>query len=61
MLLCHDEPFRGFYDARLVWSRLAQRGLVVRMIPGDHERVLDEPFVADVAAELRALMGAPKR
>jgi len=60
MLLSQDEPFRAFTDLRLAWSRFAAGGLVVRIIPGDHEHTLEEPIVAHVAGELRALLGAAR-
>ncbi len=60
MLLSRDELYRAFNDPRLAWSRFAAGGLVVRVVPGDHEHVLDEPIVAEVAAELRALLGGSR-
>ena len=52
MLLSRDEPDRAAYDGRLAWADLMEDGLTVRLIPGDHENMLDEPTVAGVAAAL---------
>jgi thioesterase domain-containing protein/acyl carrier protein len=48
------EPVRAFHDHRLVWSGLAQGGLELHTIPGNHDTVLDEPDVIVLAEKLRA-------
>jgi amino acid adenylation domain-containing protein len=59
MLLSRDEPGRTFYDDRLGWAELVLGGLMVRFIPGDHQNMLDEPQVSEVAEVLaRCLEGA---
>jgi amino acid adenylation domain-containing protein len=43
---CSMEPHYG-------WRGLAQGGVDVTIVPGAHERILEEPFVQTLAAELR--------
>jgi amino acid adenylation domain-containing protein len=47
------EPVRQFQDRRLMWSGLADEGMEVHMLTGEHETVLDEPHVLILARELR--------
>ncbi|MFO0759934.1 MAG: amino acid adenylation domain-containing protein [Byssovorax sp.] len=47
------EPVRQFQDRRLMWSALADGGLEVHLLTGEHETVLDEPHVLVLARELR--------
>jgi amino acid adenylation domain-containing protein len=47
------EPVRQFQDRRLMWSTLADEGMEVHLITGEHETVLDEPNVLILARELR--------
>jgi amino acid adenylation domain-containing protein len=56
MFLYRDEPFRVHYDPRVAWADFATEGLEVRLIRGNHERMLDDPYVADMAAELGAFL-----
>jgi amino acid adenylation domain-containing protein len=52
MLLSRDMPQRAAFDARLAWADLLLGGLNVRFVPADHETLLDEPVVQDVAQVL---------
>ena len=52
MLFSQEEAGQAFYDGRLAWAELLGEGLVVRLVPGSHENMLDEPNVARVAAVL---------
>ncbi len=57
LLLSRDLPHRTAYDKRLVWADLVQGGLTIRFMPGDHETMLDEPVVAEVAPVLAQCLG----
>jgi thioesterase domain-containing protein len=45
-------PHRTSFDPRLAWAELAQGGLTVRFMPGNHGNMLDEPIVGGVARVL---------
>jgi thioesterase domain-containing protein len=44
-------------DPLPIWSRVVSRGLTVECVPGDHLAMLEEPFVAEVAARLAVHLG----
>jgi thioesterase domain-containing protein/acyl carrier protein len=66
LMLHHPRPYDGkvvlfrsaehlffcSFDEQCGWGELA-RDVTVKIVPGDHGRVLEEPFVAAVADELR--------
>ncbi|MEP7124851.1 MAG: amino acid adenylation domain-containing protein [Byssovorax sp.] len=54
LFLTLREPVRAADDRRLLWSELCQGGLELHTLPSDHNRVLDDPDVAVLAAKLRA-------
>jgi len=41
------------FDEQCGWGELVRGGVTVKVTPGDHSRILEEPFVAAVAAEMR--------
>jgi thioesterase domain-containing protein len=49
-----DEPIWDLHDHRLIWSRLADEGLEIRTLPGNHDSLLEEPEVTELAEKLRA-------
>ena len=52
-LLCSDASDRSYEDRRLAWSTLAADGFEVRIVPGNHLTMVEEPYVRIVAAELQ--------
>jgi amino acid adenylation domain-containing protein len=61
LLRSHTRPlFRGL-DHDLGWSFLVRKGLDVRVVPGHHARMIDEPQISHIASILAAeLDGAPR-
>jgi thioesterase domain-containing protein len=55
-----DEPYDEPLPEDLNWGRFARGGLTIREIPGDHFRILYEPWLSVLAGELTlALAEAP--
>jgi thioesterase domain-containing protein len=52
-----DEPYDEPQPADLNWGRFAQGGLTIREIPGDHFRILYEPWLSVLAGELARALG----
>ncbi len=53
---------RGVADARLAWEQVAEGGLEVHEVPGDHFGVVFEPVLArHIAAELQKCLTAAQR
>jgi amino acid adenylation domain-containing protein len=52
-LMCSDASHRAYEDRRLAWSSLASEGLEVRIIPGDHLTMVEEPYAQVLAQELQ--------
>lgn len=48
--------FFSSFDEQCGWGELIKGGVDVKIIPGDHGRVLEEPFVASAAEELRGCL-----
>jgi len=48
-LWCSFEPDYG-------WSELAGKGVNITIVPGTHEKILEDPWVDDTAAELKKIM-----
>jgi amino acid adenylation domain-containing protein len=55
-LMCSDAPHRAYEDRRLAWSSLAQGGLEVRIVPGNHLTIVEEPLVQVLAQELQGCL-----
>ncbi len=47
------QPRNRIRDPQLGWGKLAEGGVDVHFIPGDHSSVLKEPHVQGLAAELK--------
>lgn len=41
------------YDPAMGWARFAQKGVEVRIIAGTHYNILEQPYVVDLAAQLK--------
>ena len=52
LFLGTDTVTGWFRDSRLIWGRLAEGGAEVRVVPGDHLKILQEPHVAALAEAL---------
>lgn len=50
---CSEVPARSYQDRRLGWSDVAQGGLEVHVIPGNHMTMVDHPHVVVMAEKLR--------
>jgi thioesterase domain-containing protein len=46
------------HDPLMGWSEYAGQGVDVRMISGAHYNILEQPHVADLAAQLRQCLDA---
>jgi hypothetical protein len=55
-LMCSDAPHRAYEDRRLAGSSLAQGGLEVRIVPGNHLTIVEEPLVQVLAQELQGCL-----
>jgi thioesterase domain-containing protein/acyl carrier protein len=51
LLWCSETPTRCYRDRRLAWSDVAEHGLEVHIIPGNHMTMVEPPHV-DVMAEI---------
>ncbi len=52
-LLCsHTRPLFHSLDPDLGWSKIAEGGVDIRVIPGHHGSIMREPYVQTLAAEL---------
>ncbi len=49
-------PFFCSYDPAFGWTELARDGVTVKIIPGGHESILEEPNVQVLARELTACL-----
>ena len=45
LLMCSDAPFRSYEDRRLAWSSVAEGGLDVHVVPGNHVTMETEPNI----------------
>lgn len=58
-IILFEVDYRGLADEaerRRGWQRIATEGVTVHRLPGNHYTLLDEPYVATVAARLRELL-----
>ncbi|HVW11326.1 MAG TPA: amino acid adenylation domain-containing protein [Bryobacteraceae bacterium] len=53
LFLCSDAPFRSYEDRRLAWYEVAQGGLEIHIVPGDHATMEQEPNVQVLAADFQ--------
>lgn len=51
-IMCGDAAHRSYEDRRLAWSALAPCGFEVRLVPGTHHTMLEEPHVGVLAQEI---------
>jgi thioesterase domain-containing protein len=58
VLRSRARPLFGGSEPDLGWSRLALGGIDLRVIPGDHKSMLEEPHVQEVARVLDELLKA---
>ncbi|MCI0748741.1 MAG: thioesterase domain-containing protein [Verrucomicrobia subdivision 3 bacterium] len=54
-------PFFSSFDPSFGWSEFARGGVTVKIIPGAHESILDEPHVRVAAAELNRCLELAQR
>jgi hypothetical protein len=51
--MCGEASHRSYEDRRLAWSLLATSGFEVRLVPGNHHTMIEEPHAQVLARELR--------
>lgn len=49
-------PLFCSYDAQFGWGEYARGGVTVKIVPGEHESILEEPHVIALAKELRTCL-----
>lgn len=54
--MTRGKPYRTALDPRLAWCDLAQGGVEIHTIHGDHETMLEEPNVGELASLLLACL-----
>jgi amino acid adenylation domain-containing protein len=52
-LMCGEASHRAYEDRRLAWSSLMPGGFEVRIVPGNHLTMVEEPHVRVLAQELQ--------
>jgi thioesterase domain-containing protein/acyl carrier protein len=52
-MMCSDWAERSYEDRRLAWSSVAEGGLEVHIVPGNHLTMVEEPHVQVLALELQ--------
>lgn len=52
-LMCSDAAHRAYEDRRLAWSSVASAGFEIRIIPGNHHTMVEEPYAQTLAQELQ--------
>jgi thioesterase domain-containing protein/acyl carrier protein len=52
-VLCGEASHRSYEDRRLAWSSLAPSGFEVRLVPGNHHTMVEEPNAQVLAQELQ--------
>jgi amino acid adenylation domain-containing protein len=55
-LMCSDAAHRAYEDSRLAWSSLASTGFEIRIIPGNHLTMVEEPHAQTLAEELQGCL-----
>jgi amino acid adenylation domain-containing protein len=55
-LMCSDAAQRAYEDRRLAWSSLASAGLELRIIPGNHLTMVEDPYAQVLAHELQGCL-----
>jgi thioesterase domain-containing protein len=58
MLFAEESTHRGAHDGRMQWSKVAQQGLEVCIVPGGHSTMTGEPHVRELARALRRYLDA---
>jgi thioesterase domain-containing protein len=56
LLRSPGHPLWCSYDEDYGWGDLANGGVAVTIVPGAHEKILEEPCVQNVAEEVRKLL-----
>ncbi len=55
-LMCSEAAQRAYEDRRLAWSSMARAGFEVRIIPGNHHTMVEEPYAQVLAQELQGCL-----
>jgi amino acid adenylation domain-containing protein len=54
LLMCSDAPYRTYEDRRLAWHSVAEGGLEIHVVPGNHETMEREPNIQVIGNQLQA-------
>ena len=54
--MCSDASHRSYEDRRLAWGALTPAGFDVRIIPGNHLTMVEEPHAHVLARELQGCL-----
>jgi amino acid adenylation domain-containing protein len=55
-LMCGEASHRAYEDRRLAWSSLVSEGFEVRIVPGNHLTMVEDPNVQVLAQELQGCL-----
>jgi aspartate racemase len=61
LFMCSDAPMRAYEDRRLAWDEVAQGGLEVHIVPGDHATMEQEPNVQVLARHFQKCFDRAER
>jgi aspartate racemase len=53
LLMCSDAPYRTYEDRRLAWHSVAEGGLEIHVVPGNHETMEREPNIQVIGNQLQ--------
>ena len=61
LFICSDAPMRAYEDRRLAWHEMAQGGLEIHVVPGDHATMEQEPNVQVLAGHFQKCFDRAER
>ena len=61
LFICSDAPMRAYEDRRLAWHEVAQGGLEIHVVPGDHATMEQEPNVQVLASHFQKCFDRSER
>jgi thioesterase domain-containing protein len=61
LFMCSDAPMRAYEDRRLAWHEMAQDGLEVHIVPGNHATMEQEPNVQVLASHFQKCFDRAER
>jgi thioesterase domain-containing protein len=61
LFAAESSKHRRFLDRRFYWSKAAEQGLEVHLVPGDHNMMVQEPHIREFAATLKGCLERARR